>query len=124
MIVATAMSTGVATVAARPEEGRQVGSTKVSDEMLQLVLANVAPCTLPSDAYGPVPMEWVSPRVPVWAWVSWPHRAAERVAGWATGWNDRVVAVAWETDRGERSTIVWRSAVSRRSAHPREIPGR
>ncbi|MDZ8170641.1 hypothetical protein [Microbacterium xanthum] len=91
-----------------------MGSTKVSDEMMQLVLANVAPCTLPADAYGADPMRWAATRVPVWAWVTWPHRAAERVAGWATGWNDRVVAVAWETDRGERNTVVWRSAVTRR----------
>jgi hypothetical protein len=50
----------------------------------------------------------------VWAWISWPHKAAERVAAWVMGSNDRVVIVAWDTDRGERNTVVWRNAVTRR----------
>lgn len=91
-----------------------MGSTLVTDEKLQIMLANVAPCTLPSSAYGPQPLQWTQKRVPVWAWISWPHRAAERVAGWVTGYNDRVVVVAWDTNRGERNTVVWRNAVTRR----------
>jgi hypothetical protein len=91
-----------------------VGSTLVTDAKLQFVLVYMAPCTLPAEAYGPQPIEWAQKRAPVWAWISWPHKAAERVAAWATGSNDRVVIVAWDTDRGERNTVVWRNAVTRR----------
>jgi hypothetical protein len=92
-----------------------VGSTLVTDAKLQFVLENMAPCTLPAEAYGPQPIQWTSNRAAVWAWISWPHRAAERLPAWVMGANDRVVVVAWDTDRGERNTVVWRSAVTRRS---------
>jgi len=95
-----------------------MGSTLVTDEKLQIMLANVAPLTLPAQAYGPQPVEWVKDRPPVWAWVSWPHRPAERVAGFAVGWNDRVVVVEWETSAGTRNTVVWRNAVARRRPSP------
>jgi hypothetical protein len=99
----------------RPGKGNPVGSTLVTDEKLQFVLENMAPCTLPAEAYGPQPIVWTPTREPVWAWVSWPHKTAERLPAWATGANDRVVIVAWDTDRGERNTVVWRSAVTRRT---------
>ncbi|MGC5224893.1 hypothetical protein ACPW96_20200 [Micromonospora sp. DT81.3] len=89
-----------------------MGSTLVTDEKLQVVLANVAPCTLPKDDYGPEPLQWLKSRVAVCAWVSWPHLAAERIPAWAVGMNDRVYVVAWDIDRGERNTVVWRNAVT------------
>ena len=92
-----------------------MGSTLVTDEKLQIVLAAMAPCTLPPEAYGPEPIEWIPRDRPlVWAWITWPYKVAERVPGWVMGANDRVVVVAWDTDRGERNTVVWRSAVTRR----------
>ena len=96
-------------------KGAPVGSTLVTDAKLQFVLENMAPCTLPAEAYGPQPIAWTPSRAAVWAWISWPHRAAERLPAWVMGANDRVVVVAWDTDRGERNTVVWRSAVTRRS---------
>ena len=101
-----------------------MGSTLVTDEKLQFVLENMAPCTLPPEAYGPQPIEWTPKRTPVWAWISWPHKAAERLPAWVMGANDRVVIVAWDTSRGERNTVVWRSAVTRRqSAGGQGAPG-
>ena len=91
-----------------------LGSTKVTDEKLQFVLDNMAPCTLPAAAYGPHALEWTRERQPVWAWITWPHRPAERLAGWVMAANDRVCVVAWDTERGERNTVVWRNAVTRR----------
>lgn len=92
-----------------------MGSMKVTDEKLELVLANIAPCTLPAQAYGKSEVVWTRPGSPVWAWVTWPHRPAERIAAWAVGWNDRVVVVRWDTDRGDVQTVVWRTAVTRRT---------
>ena len=92
-----------------------MGSTLVRDEKPQIVLDAMAPCTLPAAAYGPKPLEWLDrDRPPVRAWVSWPYKAAEQVEGWVMASNDRVVVVAWNTDRGERNTVVWRNAVTRR----------
>lgn len=91
-----------------------MGSTKVSEQMLDVVMAAIAPCTLPLAAYGPQPIEWYRDAVSVWAWISWPHRAAERVEAVARGWNDRVVVVEWYAERGTLSTVVWRNAVTRR----------
>ncbi len=82
--------------------------------MLEIVVSNIAPCTLPAAAYGPQPIEWHNDPAPVWAWVSWPHRATERLEAFARGWNDRVVIVEWTADRGTLSTVVWRNAVTRR----------
>ena len=91
-----------------------MGSTLVTDEKLQLVLDAMAPCTLPAEAYGPQALEWSAKRAPVWAWVTWPYKAAERIPAWVMASNDRVVVVSWNTDRGERNTVVWRNAVTRR----------
>lgn len=91
-----------------------MGSTKVSDQMLEIVLSSIGPCTLPTAAYGPEPIEWHPDPPPVYAWITWPHRAAERVEAVARGWNSRVVVVEWTAERGSLSTVVWRSAVSRR----------
>jgi len=76
------------------------------------------PITLPAPAYGPHPIEWATPRhrPPVWAWICWPHKPAERIAAFASGWNDRVVIVEWDGVGGTRNTVVWRNAVSQR--HP------
>lgn len=95
-----------------------MGSVKVTDEKLELVLANMAPCTLPQQAYGSGALHWERPGQPVWAWVTWPHRAAERVSAFAIGWNDRVVMVRWDTARGEVQTVVWRNAVTSRKPAP------
>ncbi len=73
------------------------------------------PCTLPASAYGPTKIEWIRPHPPVWAWITWPDRPAERIAAFATGWNDRVVIVKWYGPRGEQDTVVWRNAVTRRA---------
>ena len=71
------------------ERGTPVGSTLVTDEKLQIVLDAMAPCTLPAVAYGPQPIEWISRGGPgVWAWITWPHKVAERVPGWVLGAND------------------------------------
>lgn len=63
--------------------------------------ASTRPCTLPQQAYGPQPLEWMKPgqRLSVWAWITWPDRPAERIAATATGWNDRVVIVEWNGRR-------------------------
>lgn len=82
--------------------------------MLEIVLTSIAPCTLPEAAWGPQPIEWQTEHPAVLAWITWPHKAAERVEGTAAGWNDRVVVVRWYTDRGTRETVVWRNAVTRR----------
>lgn len=96
----------------------------MSDEKLQAVLANVAPVTLPMQAYGPNPVEWVREPPPVWAWISWPHQPAERVEAFALGWNDRVVIVQWDTPTGSVNTVVWRNAVTRRPQQPSASSGR
>lgn len=76
------------------------------------------PTTLPQQAYGPEPIEWIPPghsKPAVWAWVSWPDRPAERIEAFATGWNDRVVIVEWYGSGGVTDTVVWRNAVTRRA---------
>jgi hypothetical protein len=79
--------------------------------------ASPTPCTLPQQAYGPEPLEWArSSKPPVWAWLTWPDRPASRVEAFAVGWNDRVVIVEWDGEGGMRRTVVWRNAVTRRSA--------
>lgn len=85
----------------------------------RLAAAPSTPCTLPQQAYGPQKIEWVptgSARPPVWVWLSWPDRPAERVAAFAAGWNDRVTIIAWDGPRGEQTTVVWRNAVTKRTA--------
>jgi|GEM_PF-1136022 len=85
----------------------------------RIAQAGTPPVTLPQQAYGPEPIHWVSKgaaRPSVWVWVSWPHQPAERLAGYATGWNDRVVVVEWNSPTGTRDTVVWRNAVTRRDA--------
>lgn len=75
-----------------------------------------APIAIPMQAYGPEPVVWAERPLPVWAWVSWPDRPAERIACQAAGWNDRVVFVRWYSPRGEIQATVWRNAVTRRNA--------
>lgn len=80
--------------------------------------ARPRPTTLPTAAYGPHKIEWVprgQPVPPVWAWITWPDRPAERIAAFAKGWNDRVVVVQWSGPTGTLDTVVWRNAVTRRS---------
>lgn len=95
-----------------------MGSSRVTDEKLQRVLNRVAPVTLPVQAWGPVPVTWHDPVLPVWAWVCWPDRPAERIAGFAHGSNDRVVLFEWAGDGGTRQVVVWRNAVTRRGKTP------
>lgn len=70
------------------------------------------PLTLPMQAYGPSELEWFRPARPVWAWVGWPDGSVRRVPGFASGANDRVVLVSWETERGTVECVVWRNAVT------------
>lgn len=93
-----------------------MGSTKVTDEKIDRTLERIPPCTLPVQAYGPNDIEWASPdkRRLVWAWITWPHHVATREQAVAFGWNERVVAVQWNTDAGEVQAVVWRNAVTRR----------
>jgi hypothetical protein len=74
-----------------------------------------SPVTLPQQAYGPRPIEWTQARPPVWVWVQWRDRAAERVRGYVKGHNDRVCIVAIEGPGGGWEIVVWRPAVSHRS---------
>ncbi|MDN8548683.1 hypothetical protein PUW81_006130 [Microbacterium sp. NM3R9] len=87
-----------------------------SAEHLQRTLMRIPPCTIPMQAYGPRELEWPTDWPTVWAWISWPHKPAERVAAVARGWNDRVVVVFWTSEAGELNTVVWRNAVTRRAA--------
>lgn len=98
-----------------------MGSTRVSDEKLQLMLSSVAPVTLPMQAYGREPIEWFEDRAPVWVWVSWPDRVAERTAGWALGGNNLVVIVEIPCAGGHWQPVVWRNAVSRRRVPPSNV---
>lgn len=91
-----------------------MGSTKVSEEKLALMLARPAVLTLPVQAYGPHPIVWADEAPPVWVWISWAAAPAERIPGYAKGWNDRVVIVEWNGSGGLRSTTVWRNAVTKR----------
>ncbi len=91
-----------------------MGSTKVTDEKLERTLVRIPPCTLPVEAYGRQPLEWSASRPPVWAWISWPHKPAEKIAAFAHAWNDRVVIVHWDGPAGAVNTVVWRIAVTRR----------
>lgn len=63
----------------------------------RIAAAAAAPITLPVQAYGLQPIEWVphgnGPEVSVW--VSWANRPATRIRATAAGWNDRVVIVEW-----------------------------
>lgn len=88
-----------------------MGSNKVSDAKLERVLASIAPTTLPMQAFGPGPVEWFERPRPVWAWVQWPHRSAERVACWAHAANDRVVFLRVPCEGGHWEPVVWRNAV-------------
>ena len=78
------------------------------------------PCTLPTRAYGPQPIEWARDRQhEVWVWVTWQEGPATKIPAVAAGWNDRVVIVEWEAPGGRRSNVVWRNAVTRWSAPAR-----
>lgn len=78
----------------------------------------IPPCTLPHQAFGRQELRWAKPgeKQAVWAWISWPHKPAERIPARAIGWNDRVVVVEWDDRTGTRNTVVWRSGVTRRTA--------
>lgn len=99
-----------------------MGSTKVSDEKLARVITSVKPITLPMQAYGPQKVEWFERKHPVWAWVSWPDRAAERMEAWALGANDRVVILEVPCDGGHWSPVVWRNAVTVRTIQVERDP--
>lgn len=74
------------------------------------------PCTLPMQAFGPQPIEWFKEPRPVWVWVSWRDRPAERLPGLARGANDRVVMVAVDVRGDHWEPVVWRNAVTVRAA--------
>ena len=87
----------------------------LNDARILQATAQLAPCTLPQQAYGPEPIEWQRGRAPgVWAWITWRDAPATKIPAVAGGWNDRVVVVAWEATGGRRSVAVWRNAVTRR----------
>lgn len=81
--------------------------------------AEPAPITLPVQAYGPQKIEWTREHASVWAWISWPHKPAERIPARVLGFNDRVCVVEWDTVTGVRNTVVWRNAVTLRNAENR-----
>ena len=88
----------------------------LNDQRIAQASAQLSPCTLPRQTYGPTPIRW-APRdaqPEIWAWISWKDAPASRIAAVAAGWNDRVVMVEWEAPGGRRSVVVWRNAVSRR----------
>lgn len=76
--------------------------------------AEPAPITLPVQAYGSQKVEWPQEHAPVWVWISWPHKPAERVPARVLGFNDRVCVVEWDAATGVRNTVVWRNAVTLR----------
>jgi hypothetical protein len=79
----------------------------------RLEQGTMPPCSLPMQAYGSQPIEWCRANRPaVWAWITWPHKACERIAAFATGWNDRVVFVEREGERRTVNAVVWRNAVA------------
>lgn len=80
----------------------------------------IPPCTLPHHAFGREDIHWAgaAQKQSVWAWISWPHKPAERLAARAIGWNDRVVIVEWDDRTGTRNTVVWRNAVTLRTPTP------
>lgn len=60
------------------------------------------PVTLPAQAYGPQPLEWTQARPPVWVWVQWTGKPAERRHGYVKGYNDRICVVWVDGDGGGR----------------------
>lgn len=89
----------------------------LNDQRIMQAAAQLAPCTLPQQAYGPEPIQWVRGRPPeVWVWITWRDAPASKIPAVADGWNDRVVVVGWEAPGGRRSVVVWRNAVTRRQA--------
>lgn len=85
------------------------------------MLATFAPVTLPIQAWGPQPLVWHDHPMPVWVWVSWPHRVAERYPGVVKGSNDRVCVVEVNPDVFTRwEPVVWRNAVTRRTPSERD----
>lgn len=80
----------------------------------RIAAAPLPPCSLPRQAYGPQEIVWAREPVPVWAWIIWPDRPAEKLPCTATGWNDRVVFVQWYSQRGQVQATVWRNAVTHR----------
>ena len=80
----------------------------------RMAAAPVSPCSLPMQAYGPQKVTWVPKPLPVWAWIIWPDRPAEKLPCFAAGWNDRVVFVQWYSDRGQLQATVWRNSVTHR----------
>ena len=56
--------------------------------------------TLPHQAYGPEPVQWVKGRKPeVWAWIIWRDAPATKIPAVAAGWNDREIleGLGWNT---------------------------
>ncbi|SFS07627.1 hypothetical protein SAMN04487846_2262 [Microbacterium sp. cf046] len=88
----------------------------LNDQRILQATAQLAPCTLPLQAYGPEPITWAKGRPPeVWVWITWGDAPASKIPAVAAGWNDRVVIVEWEAQGGRRSVVVWRNAVTVRS---------
>lgn len=84
--------------------------------MLHRVLSSIAPVTLPMQALGSSPIVWLDTRLPVWAWISWPHTAAERLPGFALAMNDLGVCVEIQPTIYTRwQPWVWRTAVTHRA---------
>jgi hypothetical protein len=53
----------------------------------------------------------------VWAWVQWAYGPAERIEAAACGWTDRVVLIEFTREPGgTHQIVVWRNAVTRRTA--------
>ena len=64
------------------------------------------------------PVTTAMPGIPIWAWIRFPG-CAEQVKGETCTWSAKAVQVLWEDAGLRRSTWVWASAVTRRSAEGR-----
>ncbi|WP_431796491.1 hypothetical protein [Microbacterium enclense] len=69
----------------------------------------------PQQAFGQQPIAWFKDRRPVWVWITWRDRPAERLPGVARGANDRVVIVAIDVNGDHWEPVVWRNAVTVRT---------
>lgn len=90
-----------------------------SERSIDAFLSSHAPISLPPSAWAPDPLEWLAEPAPAWMWISWPHRATERLPGYVLATTRRVCVVAVATGPGQRwEPVVWRNAVTRRIIAP------
>jgi hypothetical protein len=65
----------------------------LNDQRILQATAQLAPCTLPQQAYGSEPIQWQRGRAPeVWAWISWRDAPATKIPAVAVA--DATVSVS------------------------------